>query len=140
MVAELVGWRNFDPFSEPLIDVQELPGASSIRVDLRYASSNNFTGHVLYEQARCLLRRRCAKALVRVQRRLSRAGYGLVIYDAYRPWSVTAMLWEATAPGMQEYVANPARGSLHNRGGAVDVGLYHLDRYTVLLARLCSTS
>ena len=110
-----------------LVELQRLdPG---IRLDLRYATADNFTGHPLYAKARALLLPEPAQALARVQQSLQRQGYGLVIYDAYRPWSVTQALWDAAseADRRNDYVADPAMGSRHNRGCAVDLSLYDLE-------------
>jgi D-alanyl-D-alanine dipeptidase len=63
---------------------------------------------------------------VRVHRALASQGYGLLIHDAYRPWWVTKVFWEATPPSLREFVADPAKGSRHNRGCAVDLTLYDL--------------
>eukprot|EP00958_Prasinococcus_capsulatus_P000227 scaffold18_cov401-Prasinococcus_capsulatus_cf.AAC.7 len=123
----LLGWTG-GTAAHDLVELTTLPGADTIRLDLRYATTNNFTGHALYEEARCFLRLPCAQALIRAHQGLRKHGYGLLVYDAYRPWSVTALLWEATPSNLREFVANPSRGSLHNRGGAVDVGLYDLCR------------
>jgi len=98
----------------------------AIRLDLRYATRDNVTGRALYRSARAFLERPAAEALVRVQRALEADGFGLVVYDAYRPWRVTKALWDATPPERREFVADPARGSRHNRGAAVDVGLVAL--------------
>ncbi|MEX2119603.1 MAG: serine hydrolase [Pirellulales bacterium] len=98
----------------------------SIRLDIRYATTNNFMGAVFYDEPKSLLQRPAAEALVRVHRRLASQGYGLLIHDAYRPWYVTRMFWEATPPGMKHFVADPAKGSRHNRGAAVDLTLYEL--------------
>jgi D-alanyl-D-alanine dipeptidase/CubicO group peptidase (beta-lactamase class C family) len=99
----------------------------TIRLDLRYATTNNFMGLRFYETPRALLQRPAAQALARVQKRLAAAGYGLVVFDAYRPWQVTKMFWDATPPELRHFVADPARGSRHNRGCAVDVTLCHAD-------------
>jgi D-alanyl-D-alanine dipeptidase len=109
-----------------LVDLTTLdPG---IRLDIRYAGTDNFLGTPLYTVARAMLQRPAAEALVRAQRRLAAAGYGLLIHDAYRPWSVTWMFWQATPRPQRDrgFVANPARGSRHNRGCAVDLTLYEL--------------
>ena len=98
----------------------------SIKLDIRYASTNNFMGTALYSQARAFLQRPAAKALVRAHRALAREGFGLLIHDAYRPWYVTWMFWEATPDSQHTFVANPATGSRHNRGAAVDLTLYDL--------------
>lgn len=63
---------------------------------------------------------------MRAHRRLAHHGYGLVLLDGYRPWSVTRLFWEVTPPAQRAYVADPAEGSRHNRGCAVDVTLYDL--------------
>ena len=95
----------------------------TIRLDVRYAGANNFLGAPVYPVARALLQRPAAEALVRAHRRLAADGLGLVIYDAYRPWYVTRTFWDATPDSLRSFVADPARGSRHNRGAAVDVGL-----------------
>lgn len=100
---------------------------SGIRLDLRYATANNFTGQVLYSQARAFLQGVAAQALMRAQAAAVVDGYGLTIFDAYRPWRVTKQLWEATPPSQRNYVANPKRGSRHNRGCAVDLSLHMLE-------------
>ena len=98
----------------------------SIKLDIRYATTNNFMGIKLYDQPRAFLQREAAEALARVSSRLSRYGYGLVIHDAYRPWYVTKMFWDATPDSQKDFVADPSKGSRHNRGGAVDLSLYYL--------------
>jgi CubicO group peptidase (beta-lactamase class C family)/D-alanyl-D-alanine dipeptidase len=99
---------------------------STIRLDIRYATNDNFMGARMYESARAFLQRPAAEALVRAHRALARYGYGLLIHDAYRPWYVTKMFWDATPDSQRTFVANPARGSKHNRGAAVDLTLYEL--------------
>lgn len=98
----------------------------SLRFDIRYATADNFMGARMYPVARALLQRPAAEALVRAHRRLAAHGYGLLIHDAYRPWHITKMFWDATPPAQRAFVANPARGSKHNRGCAVDLTLYDL--------------
>lgn len=97
-----------------------------IKLDIRYAGSNNFMGVPLYERAAAYMQRPAAEALGRVQKALAAKGYGLLIHDAYRPWFVTWMFWEATPPEDHAFVADPAKGSRHNRGCAVDLTLYDL--------------
>ncbi|NCB78261.1 MAG: D-alanyl-D-alanine dipeptidase [Negativicutes bacterium] len=97
---------------------------ASLQLDIRYATDNNFMGMPLYEEGRAFLQRPAAEALVRVNQALKKYGYGLIIYDAYRPWYVTKMFWDATPEAQKVFVADPAKGSRHNRGGAVDIGLY----------------
>ncbi len=99
---------------------------STIKLDIRYASSNNVMGAVFYEEARALLQQPAARALLAAHRSLKAKGYGLLIHDAYRPWFVTKMFWEATPDDKKVFVADPARGSRHNRGCAVDLTLYEL--------------
>jgi D-alanyl-D-alanine dipeptidase len=98
----------------------------TIKLDIRYATSRNFLGVPLYSQARAFLQRPAAEALLRVQRSLAAEGFGLLIHDAYRPWYVTKMFWDATPPDLHKFVADPAEGSRHNRGCAVDLTLYDL--------------
>jgi len=105
-----------------LVDLQMLD--TTIRYDIRYATTNNFMGAAFYAKARALLQRPAAQALVRAHRRLATQGYGLLIHDAYRPWSVTKMFWDATPAELRNFVADPASGSRHNRGAAVDLTLY----------------
>jgi D-alanyl-D-alanine dipeptidase len=98
----------------------------TIKLDIRYATTNNFLGTPLYTQARAFLQRPAAEALVRAHRELKAQGYGLIIHDGYRPWYVTEIFWKATPDDKKMFVANPAAGSLHNRGCAVDLSLYDL--------------
>jgi D-alanyl-D-alanine dipeptidase len=108
-------------------DLVELaPLAPSIHLDIRYATSNDFLGTAVYSQARAFLQRPAADAILRVQKKLNPHGYGLLIHDAYRPWYVTKIFWDATPPEGKIFVADPAQGSRHNRGCAVDLTLYDL--------------
>lgn len=100
----------------------------TIHLDIRYATARNFLGTPVYEQARAFLQRPAAEALVRANKKLRAQGYGLLIHDAYRPWYVTKIFWDATPPDKHEFVADPREGSRHNRGCAVDLTLY--DRKT----------
>lgn len=97
-----------------------------IRFDIRYASTENFLSTPVYTQARAFLQRPAAQALLRAHRKLVRNGYGLLIHDGYRPWHVTWIFWHATPESMRDFVADPAAGSRHNRGCAVDLTLYDL--------------
>jgi D-alanyl-D-alanine dipeptidase len=99
---------------------------STIKLEIRYAGSNNLFGTPFYTQARAFLQRPAAEALVRANARLRPRGYGLLVHDGYRPWSVTKMFWDATPEDKHVFVANPAEGSKHNRGAAVDLTLYEL--------------
>src|SRR6204780_381182 len=98
----------------------------SIKLDIRYATTNNFLGTPVYTQARAFLQRPAAEALLRVHRELKAEGYGLLIHDGYRPWYVTKIFWDATPEDKRIFVADPATGSKHNRGCAVDLSLYDL--------------
>jgi zinc D-Ala-D-Ala dipeptidase len=98
----------------------------TIRLDIRYASANNFLGTPVYTQARAFLQRPAAEALLRAHRELRHQGYGLIIHDGYRPWYVTKIFWDATPDDKKIFVADPAAGSKHNRGCAVDLSLYDL--------------
>ncbi len=98
----------------------------SIHLDIRYATKNNFLGEPVYEEAQAFLQAPAAYALKRVSEELHEKGYGLLIYDAYRPWFVTKIFWDATPVDKREFVADPAQGSGHNRGCAVDLTLYRL--------------
>ncbi len=80
----------------------------------------------LYTQPRAFLQRPAAESLLRAHRALLRQGYGLLIHDAYRPWWVTKVFWEATPPAQRDFVADPTQGSRHNRGCAVDLTLYEV--------------
>ncbi len=99
----------------------------TIKLDIRYASTNNFTGSVFYKQARAFMQRPAAEAVARAHQQLKKRGLGLLVHDAYRPWHVTKMFWDATPAEFKDFVANPANGSRHNRGCAVDITLYDLD-------------
>lgn len=99
-----------------------------LRIDIRYATPANFMGRVLYPLPRAVAQRPVAEALAKVQTRAEAAGYGLLIFDAYRPWRITRMMWEETAPEKREFVANPATGSRHNRGCSVDLSLHREGR------------
>jgi zinc D-Ala-D-Ala dipeptidase len=98
----------------------------TIKLDIRYATTRNFLSTRIYSQARAFLQRPAAEALVRVQRGLAGDGYGLLVHDAYRPWYVTKLFWDATPEADHRFVADPAEGSRHNRGCAVDLTLYDL--------------
>ena len=98
----------------------------TIKLDVRYATANNFIGRPVYTEPRAFLQRPAAEALANVHRGLKERGYGLLIHDAYRPWHVTRMFWDATPDASRDFVADPAKGSRHNRGCAVDLTLYDL--------------
>ncbi len=98
-----------------------IPG---IVIDLRYATTHNFTHKALYHHPVALLRKPPAEALRKVQEELNKKGLGLKIFDAYRPFSVSCILWQQASD--KHYVANPKRGSHHNRGTALDLTIVQL--------------
>lgn len=102
-----------------LADATEVvPG---LKLELRYATEDNFLKRKVYPVARCLLRREVAERLGRVQARLARDGLGLRVFDCYRPLAIQKEMWKLVP--LEGYVANPAKGSNHNRGAAVDLTL-----------------
>lgn len=109
------------------VDLVELVSLDpTIRLDVRYATPDNFLSTPVYDEARTFLQRPAAEALVRAHRALRSRGHGLLIHDAYRPWWVTKVFWDATPVDLRAFVADPAMGSRHNRGCAVDLTLYRL--------------
>lgn len=115
------------PSPGELVDITSLD--DTIALDIRYATENNFANARVYPIARCLLRAEVAERLVRVHRALRAEGYGLKIWDCYRPISVQQRFWELVPDA--RYVARPSfdrdgtpiGGSKHNRGAAVDLTL-----------------
>jgi D-alanyl-D-alanine dipeptidase len=99
----------------------------TIKLEIRYATTNNFLGTKFYDEARAFMQRPAAEAVVRANKELRTQGWGLLIHDAYRPWFVTKMFWDATPLDKRWLVANPTKGSLHNRGAAVDLTLFDLE-------------
>jgi D-alanyl-D-alanine dipeptidase len=117
--------RETGPFrAADLVELVRLdPG---VRLDIRYATSNNFVGRPVYAEGRAFLQRPAAEALLRAKAALRPKGYELLIFDAYRPWAVTKLFWDSVAPEKRAFVADPAKGSKHNRGCAVDLSLWAL--------------
>lgn len=107
------------PADARLIDIRKVN--NKIALDIRYATTNNFLKRKLYPVARCVLRGAAARRLAQVQTELSKNGLGLKVYDCYRPLSVQKQMWQVMPDS--RFVANPATGSRHNRGAAVDVTL-----------------
>ena len=108
--------------SKQFLDLaRTVPG---IVLDIRYATSNNFTHKKVYTSARAFARLKVARALAQVERELAKTGLGLKVYDAYRPYAATLLFWDIIHD--TAYVASPAGGSRHNRGCAVDVSLIDL--------------
>lgn len=103
-----------------LVDLASL----GIPLDIRYATPDNFMKTTLYPVAKAYLRAPAAEALRNVQRELATKGVGIKVFDAYRPYRVTVAMWEPIRN--PDYVADPAKGSRHNRGAAVDLTLIDL--------------
>jgi len=110
--------------SSDLVELTKLD--STIHLDIRYATENNFVGRPVYTEAKAFLQRPAAEALVKVNKELKLLGYGLLVFDGYRPWDVTKLFWDITPEEDKKFVANPTYGSRHNRGCAVDLSLYEL--------------
>ena len=108
-----------------LIDLKKLD--NEFQLDIRYASTNNFMRSKFYENERAFFNMSAADRLIDAKNELKELGYGLIIYDAYRPWFVTKMFWEGTPENLKHFVANPENGSSHNKGCAIDVGLYYIE-------------
>ncbi len=107
-----------------LIELKKLD--KTIKLDIRYATANNFVGRAVYPEARAFLQRPAAEALVHVHKLLKKEGLGIVIFDGYRPWAITKLFWEVVSGDKRKYVADPIKGSKHNRGCAVDMSIYDL--------------
>lgn len=101
-----------------------------IILDIRYATVHNFTNRKLYDKACAFARKPVAQALANAQREFKKRGVGIVVYDAYRPYSITKKMFEIYPD--EQYVANPAKGSRHNRGCAIDMGLINLTTKKIL--------
>lgn len=110
-VTDLVDLAEFDP---------------RLQLDIRYAGTNNFCGQAIYPEPCAWLQRPAAEALRQAHDRARKEGYGFIVFDAYRPWHITRQFWEQF-PAYREFLADPAAGSVHNRGCAVDLSLFQLD-------------
>lgn len=117
--------------SEPIELVELKEVIPDVVLDIRYATKNNFVGEVLYPSSRCFLAKDAAFALKKVQEDLKKQGYRLKVFDGYRPLSVQKRMWEVLPDS--RYVANPATGSRHNKGYAVDVSLVDINGNDVLM-------
>lgn len=110
--------------SDTLVDLEDLSNGFSFEV--RYASSDNFTGEILYDCEKCLLRAEVAEALLKANQYFFEKGYRIRIYDCYRPLDVQKRMWEKVPRAT--YVGNPyGNGSIHNRGAAIDLTLETLE-------------
>ena len=113
-----------------LVDIRNY--APDIQIDLKYATGDNFLGYPLYTGTTALLQDPVASSLANVQMNLKAGGMGLIVYDAYRPWWVTKVFWDAMPVEARTFLANPESGSRHNRGCAVDLGLTDLASGSIL--------
>lgn len=109
-----------------LVDLEKLD--PSLRFDIQYARADNFIGFPVYKLPKAYLQKPVADALVRVHRSLEKKGYGILVFDAYRPWSVTKVFYDHASDVQKDFLANPDKGSVHNRGCAIDCTLF--DRKT----------
>ncbi len=107
-----------------LVDLKKLD--DEFQLDIRYASTNNFMRSKFYKNERAFFNMSAADRLIEAKNELKELGYGIIIYDAYRPWFVTKMFWEGTPENLKHFVANPENGSSHNKGCAIDIGLYDI--------------
>lgn len=103
----------------------------SILLDIRYATTNNFLGKSLYSAPLCFLQEAVAKRLHQVQIGLQKRGFGLKVFDGYRPLSVTKIFWEFLPD--PRYCADPAKGSRHNRGASIDLTLVDVFGFELLM-------
>ncbi len=113
---------NFKP--SDLVELKRIN--PDIKLDIRYATNHNLAGRPVYKEARAFLQRPAAEALMKADKDLHQLGFGLLIFDGYRPWSVTKLFWDITPDENKNFVADPKKGSKHNRGCAVDLSLYDL--------------
>ena len=108
-----------------LVDLKKLD--DEFQLDIRYASTNNFMRSKFYKNERAFFNMSAADKLIEAKNELKELGFGIIIYDAYRPWFVTKMFWEGTPENLKHFVANPENGSSHNKGCAIDIGLYDIE-------------
>ena len=95
--------------------------SSDFVYDMKYATTDNFLKAKVYDCAECFLRLKTVKALVKANTKFIQKGYRIQLFDCYRPLDIQKKMWQIVAN--PEYVADPAKGSIHNRGGAVDITL-----------------
>lgn len=124
LFAQLAPPQEKDKREADLVELVKLD--KTIKLDIRYARSDNFVGRPVYSEARAFLQRPAAESLLRVHKQLKKQGLGLAIFDGYRPWTITKLFWEVTPEDKRKFVANPKSGSRHNRGCAVDLSIYDL--------------
>ena len=93
--------------------------------DMKYASDDNFLKAKVYDCAECFLRLKTVKALIEANKVFVKKGFRIKIFDCYRPLDIQKRMWKIVSN--PKYVADPAKGSIHNRGGAVDITLVYSD-------------
>ncbi|MDH4090545.1 MAG: M15 family metallopeptidase [Cyclobacteriaceae bacterium] len=120
-LSEYLGTVKTNPEKELIDLAANIPG---LVLDIRYATTNNFTGERIYNLARAYARKPVAEALQAIQSELNNQGLGIKIFDAYRPYKATVKFYEVY--GDTTYVASPYRGSRHNRGCALDLTVIDL--------------
>tara|TARA_B110000467_G_C18334928_1_gene496687 strand:- start:3489 stop:4520 length:1032 start_codon:yes stop_codon:yes gene_type:complete len=113
-----------------LVDVTTV--LENVKLDIRYATKNNFLNVATYSLPKSFLQRPALMALNRANKRLNSMGFGILIHDTYRPWYVTKIFWDATEGAERNFVADPKSGSKHNMGSAVDLTLYDLSTGSVI--------
>ncbi|MDG1858943.1 MAG: M15 family metallopeptidase [Emcibacteraceae bacterium] len=109
---------------QELVDVTEV--LENVRLDVRYAGTNNFLNAPTYSEPKSYFQRPALMALNKANKNFNDMGYGILVHDAYRPWYVTKVFWDATEGFERDFVANPESGSKHNMGSAIDLTLYDL--------------
>jgi D-alanyl-D-alanine dipeptidase len=107
-----------------LSDLSE--STAGYRFDVRYARKDNFLGRKVYPEPKAFLLAHVEEDLHRAQRELARHGFGILVFDGYRPWSVTKLFWDESSEHDRGFLADPAKGSSHNRGCAIDLSLFDL--------------
>lgn len=112
------------PQKAVLVDLSAVQG---LMLDLRYATENNCFSYPLYSEANAYLDKSAAGALARVAENLASYGYGLLVWDAYRPWHLSKLAYDALPPEQKYLLPEPQKGSPHNTGRAVDLSLYELE-------------
>ncbi|WP_431242315.1 M15 family metallopeptidase [Flavobacterium sp. P21] len=109
---------------------QEIPDTTFVNLkdfskdfvyDMKYATEDNFLKAKVYDCAECVLRMKTVKALIAANNDFKKKGFKIKLYDCYRPLSIQKRMWAIVSN--PEYVADPKKGSIHNRGGAVDISI-----------------
>lgn len=131
IAALVANARKMTPPTQPaklrkpdLVEVNKLE--PSTKLDVRYATTENFMGAPFYPSPRFFMQRPAAHGLIRAHRKLAEQGFGIVLIDGYRPWYATRMFWDAVPPESRPFVADPSQGSRHNRGCAADISMFEL--------------